>query len=233
MLSNTWITDNPLDFEYKQYLLLGYLQRVETKFSEYALYPELSELIDHFKNLHDFESKRNELQSKRPGVLNGIDWKNLQPQFEKKEKDSAQEKMVNELVRWSIPKIKNTIDQGSEIYEDINAKLEVEVVGLSPLFTNEGYMLLRFAQEKTIRIYRFASSPIKFEGFSALGLRMEYLFSELSHSIQNYVQLKRQLIKQFPQLPQPMVYSYLVNGKWPIFESVLPIVKRDLLRRCA
>ena len=43
-LSTNWITEKHIDFEYKKYVLLGYLQHVNESFTENKLYPSLSEL---------------------------------------------------------------------------------------------------------------------------------------------------------------------------------------------
>ena len=50
-LSKNWITEKLIDFEYKKYLLLAYLQQVSGQFDETRLYPSLSELIEHYKNV--------------------------------------------------------------------------------------------------------------------------------------------------------------------------------------
>ena len=50
-LSENWLTEDIMDFEYKKYIVLGYLQNVETHFNEQKLYPDFAELIAHYKNL--------------------------------------------------------------------------------------------------------------------------------------------------------------------------------------
>ena len=50
-LSTNWITEKHIDFEYKKYVLLAYLQHVSAHFTENKLYPDLSELITHYRNV--------------------------------------------------------------------------------------------------------------------------------------------------------------------------------------
>ena len=60
MLSETWITDHTIDFEYKKYLLLAYFKEVEDYFSQTKLYPYYSGLKNHYKTLIDFMNKKNQ-----------------------------------------------------------------------------------------------------------------------------------------------------------------------------
>ena len=50
-LNKDWITENSLDFEYKKYVLLAYLQSVEKEFEVQRLYPALSDLVEHYRNV--------------------------------------------------------------------------------------------------------------------------------------------------------------------------------------
>jgi hypothetical protein len=50
-LSKDWLTENHIDLEFKQYLLLAYLQEVKENYNSNKIYPYLSELIEHYKNL--------------------------------------------------------------------------------------------------------------------------------------------------------------------------------------
>ena len=50
-LSENWITEGWVDFEYKKYVLLAYLQHVESQVKEGKLYPPLGELVQHYSKL--------------------------------------------------------------------------------------------------------------------------------------------------------------------------------------
>lgn len=63
-LSDNWITTNHIDFEYKKYILLAYLQHVNDCFEETKLYPALSELVKHYRNLVALRDQKNSLYNK-------------------------------------------------------------------------------------------------------------------------------------------------------------------------
>jgi len=50
-LKDNWLTEGLIDFEYKKYQLLGYLKRVKESFYRVELYPFLSDLVFHYRNL--------------------------------------------------------------------------------------------------------------------------------------------------------------------------------------
>jgi len=62
-LSEKWLTEDLMDFEYKKYLVLGYLQIVETHFNEQKLYPDFAELIAHYKNIIQLKNNTATLEN--------------------------------------------------------------------------------------------------------------------------------------------------------------------------
>ena len=57
-LSKNWITEGIIDFEYKKYILLAYLQHIKSEFDERKLYPMLSDLFFHYQNLLQFKENK-------------------------------------------------------------------------------------------------------------------------------------------------------------------------------
>ena len=72
-LSKNWITESHIDFEYKKYVLLAYLQKVSEEFTEQRLYPSLSELIEHYRNLKELKSGKQHLFANFKSSLVNID----------------------------------------------------------------------------------------------------------------------------------------------------------------
>lgn len=46
-----WIIQEPIDFEYKQYLILDYVKKAEEKLDKFELYPTFQELAIHFASM--------------------------------------------------------------------------------------------------------------------------------------------------------------------------------------
>jgi hypothetical protein len=68
-LSKNWITENHIDFEYKKYMLLAYLQHVSEDFTETKLYPSLSDLVAHYRNLLSLKESKQNLYDSFPNAF--------------------------------------------------------------------------------------------------------------------------------------------------------------------
>jgi hypothetical protein len=62
-LSNQWLTEGWIDFEYKKYQLQAFLQEASNNFDAKKLYPKLSELISSLRAVASiFHTKKSCLQ---------------------------------------------------------------------------------------------------------------------------------------------------------------------------
>jgi len=50
-LGLNWFIEGSIDFEYKKYILLDYLQEINRHFDKSKLYPNLTDLVFHYNNL--------------------------------------------------------------------------------------------------------------------------------------------------------------------------------------
>ncbi len=75
-LPKNWITEGLIDFEYKKYQLLSYLQESNKQFRQVKLYPVLGELIEHHRNLEELKSGKTRLSQLFPKALTSVDLKN-------------------------------------------------------------------------------------------------------------------------------------------------------------
>lgn len=82
-LNPNWITEKHIDFEYKKYMLLGYLQHVNSHFSEHKLYPSLSELVTHYKNVVTLRENKKTFYERFPQRMSTADFSNFKIIYEK------------------------------------------------------------------------------------------------------------------------------------------------------
>jgi hypothetical protein len=52
IMDTDWVIQEPIDFEHKQYVLLGYLKKIDALINEHKLYPTFIEISLHLANLH-------------------------------------------------------------------------------------------------------------------------------------------------------------------------------------
>ncbi len=200
-----WFLQGLWDEEYQRYRLLAYLAKVQAAFFAQRLYPPLSDLIESYKELLTIAQAQQTTASL---------------------KDPAD--TLYKLIQFAVPKLEESIQEGQEIYELIEQHLQVEVVGLIPLYKAEGYLFIRRGGEKVVRAYRYEIRPIQDkEGF--LGIRMEpveeFAFSVLATP---FTILREKLLKAYKDLPAPLTLAVESPLQVPLQETLLPIIKRNL-----
>ena len=110
-LSPDWITEKRIDFEYKKYLLLGYLQGVSEQFTESRLYPWLSELITHYRNVVALRDHKKSLYDSFPERLSGTVLKGFRLMYEKILQDDHLMQEIESIVEYSIPKFEKYLQE--------------------------------------------------------------------------------------------------------------------------
>jgi len=229
-LKNDWLTDGLIDFEYKKYVLLAYLKDVRTYFDAQKLFPYLSDLVFHYQNLQSIKKNKRLLFENFPKVISKADFEKLQLTYKRIIEDDDIMQEIEEILTFSIPKLKDVLDEGKDIFEYIESNLEILPVGVCPLYADEGYMLIDIAKGKELKVYRYRITVFENYEEKYRGIHTEYLESEKKGLGITYESLKLQLIKKYRELPNPA--TYLVNSKLslPFRETLLPVAKRLLVR---
>ena len=118
LLSLTWYTDDPIDFEYKEYLLFGYLQKVDQSFHDRLLSPHLLHMERLIDELIMFQACYEEMKKTFD--------KNRYVFFENRKLEGENNKFITEikdLVEFSIPQVEPRIKYGYKILKKNNQVL--------------------------------------------------------------------------------------------------------------
>lgn len=228
-LSETWFAEGRIDFELKKYTLLAYLQQVNGYFNENKLYPQLADIIFHYNNIVAFRENKKYLQEHFPKKLTGIQLEKLQLLYEQMIEDDELMQELEEIIQYSAGKIKGAIQNGTEIYEFVEEKLNIHPVGIIPLDVQEGYFFLSNGSKST-RIYQYRLSIFERHDEKYRSIKTSFI-DDWQRTITNtYEHIKSDLIKNRSQLPNPAVYSIETELTFPIDETLLPIAKRSLVK---
>lgn len=230
-LQKDWITDGLIDFEYKKYILLAYLQDIKRNFNDSKLYPFLSDLVFHYQNLVSIKESKELLHESFPKTISKADFKKLKITYEKIVQDDQVMAEIEETLCYAIPLVKNTIEGGKELFEFVEQNLEISPIGLTPLYTNEGYIFLQIDKKSEVMIYRYQTSVFTNSSEQYRSINTTFV-SAVTKSISNTLEnIKVNLAKQFAFLPNPA--SYLVHSKlhFPVSHTLLPVAKRMLIRQ--
>lgn len=232
-LSETWFMEGYVDFELQKYRLLAYLQEVNKYFNETKLYPLLSDVVFHYNNLVAFRDNKKFLQNQFPKRLDKINIEKLELMYERMLADDELMQELESITNYGLERIKNTIDNGAEIYEYIEKQTKIEPVGIMPLYKNEGYLLLRYGQYSEIRGYAYTITLFEHKDARYKGVRINYIDSWTKTITNTFENIKREIIRNIRTLPNPAVFSVQTDLSVPFNETLLPIAKRMLVRQLA
>lgn len=229
-LSETWFIEGYIDFELQKYRLLAYLNNVKKSFNQTKLYPELGEVVAHYNNLISFRNNKQFLQDQFPKRLNKIDVDKLELVYEQMLQDNEIMQELEHITEYALGEMKGTINEGAEIYDFVEKQLQIEPVGIVPLYKNEGYVFMRYGSYREVRIYNYSITLFEHQNARYKGIKMEYIDSRTKSLANTYEQIKMDVIRSIRTLPNPAVYKVEFPETVPFNETLLPITKRELVR---
>jgi hypothetical protein len=228
-LSENWITEHLMDFEYKKYMLLGYLKEVKEHFNEQKLYPDLPELIAHYKNLIQLKNNTASLENNFKKSIKKIDFENLKFIYENANDDESLNEL-KQIIEFSEPLLAGELNKGKTIFDFAEKNILIEHLGILPIYNKEGYFLLYPFQSKKVFVYNYSFSKVTLMQQEVYGLNASY-FSTYTIGLSKPIDaIKQEIIYNNPQLPNPPVYLFKAKSPLPNEETFLPVAKRLLYR---
>lgn len=229
-LSETWFAEGYIDFELKKYTLLAYLQEINRVFRETKLYPQLADIVFHYNNMVAFRDNKKLLQDDFPKRLSGVHIEKLSLLFEQVIEDDEMMKELSDIIEYATGKMKKTIDSGTEIYEFVEAKINILPVGIVPLDTNEGYFFLINGSQQETLVYQYRLSIFERQEEKYRSIKTDFIDSWNRGLANTYEQIKQELIRKKTDLPNPAVFAIETPLHFPMDETLLPIAKRYLVK---
>ena len=225
-LSKDWITQGLIDFEYKKYLLMAYLQTVKSSFGKVELYPFLADLVFHYRNLQALKENKALLKDSFPKELSLEEFRKLELSYREMIEDDSVMSELESIINFALPQIKDSLQEGSIIYEYVESQCEISPVGVTPLYAKEGYLFVTQPPEKETNIYRYQMSIFEGAQEQLRSLNTEFVERVEKNPLNTYERLKLDLIRKFKDLPNPAAYLILARMKFPFAETLMPVAKR-------
>lgn len=229
-LSETWFADGYIDFELKKYTLLAYLQEINKYFNENKLYPQLADIIFHYNNIMAFRENKKHLQEQFPKKLTGVQMQKLQMLYMQMIEDDDLMTELEEIIQYASMQMKETIKNGTEVYEIVEQKLNISPIGIMPLDLKEGYFFLSQQSRKDVCVYYYRLSIFEKHDEKYRSIKTEFIDSWYRSFANSYESIKVQLLRNRADLPNPAVYAIESNLSYPVEETLLPVAKRSLVR---
>ena len=229
-LKDNWLTEGLIDFEYKKYVLLAYLKNVRLSFGRVELYPHLSDLVFHYRNLVAIKENKAIIFEQFPKELSLENLRMLEINYKKMIADDAVMQEIESILEFAVPQLKDSMEEGSGIYEFVESKCELSPVGVVPLYAHEGYMFITQPPENETNVYRYQVTVFQNSTESMRGLQTEHVYTTRYDFSNTYEQMKLMLIRQYSDLPNPAAFLVLSKMKFPFQQTLVPVAKRLLVK---
>lgn len=232
-LNENWLTEGLIDFEYKKYIVLSYLSYVQDQLSDKKLYPVLSEVHNHYKNLSAYRMGKEKIKELFPKEVTGMDTKRYAFVFKEQIQDDGVLRELDDIVGYSLQLLNGKLSIGKELLNEIINHIVIEPVGVSPINKSEGYLLLYFDYAQEVNIYRFTISPLKGLKDSDAAVRTSFVTRERISIANSLECIKKGLLKTNSALPNPATFAVMSKVHIPYQETFLPVAKKLLVERFA
>ncbi len=230
-LTDNWLTEGLIDYEYKKYVLLAYLKQAKESFGRVELYPWLAELVFHYHNLLAVRNSKSMIYDSFPKELSIEELENLEIKYKPLLEDDGVMKEIESILEFAIPTLQVHLDEGSGIYDYVESKCVIEPIGLSTLTSNEGYVFITQPPEVETKVYRYHTTLFGSSRDQWRGIHLNYVFEEKRSLSNSYEAIKLRLIRQFHDIPNPATYLIFSKLKFPFVPTLMPVAKRLLAKR--
>ena len=229
-LGINWFIEGSLDFEYKKYILLDYLQEINRHFDRSKLYPNLTDLIFHYNNLLDFKRNKTVLQQAFPQRMTKADIEAVKLTYQKIVQDDSSMEEIENIIAYALYKMDPAIQIGKEIYDFVESRLNIDPIGLVPLMPYNGYFSLRNGKDRTNWVYEYQITIFENKNDRFRGINIQFV-DTYEQSITNTPEsIKLDLISRYKHLPNPAVYYVHSDISFPLEQTLLPVAKRSLVK---
>jgi hypothetical protein len=228
-----WILESPIDLEYKQYILLAYLQSVKNNYKNVQLYPFLGDLIWHYEHIKELKNNYENMGNLFPKQLSGIHLKSLSFSYEKINEKSDYLNEIQNIIDYSLPLMEKFIKEGKDIYNFVETHIQFTPIGIQPINKEEGYVLFKQKSHKEVRVYEYQTTLFTNSKQQYRGIYFNFIKNYTLKLNNTFEQIKLDLIKTIPKLPNPSTFLFESNFTVPFNHTFLPIAKRSLIKYLA
>lgn len=171
MIRPYWFLENPIDVEYKYYILMDFLHKAKLKFGEKGFEKHLKEILTLRKDLESFD-KKTEFTQRTLANMTEVDKNNFYNLLDKN-LDSIDE--IVGIVKNSMETIDLFLEENVEAIEKYNSLVDVESYCNRYNLWDEGFLVIRKQGEEHMKIFNWFFSVIKIANEDNVALLMTEL----------------------------------------------------------
>lgn len=227
-----WIKKEPIDFEYKQYLLLDYFQKVDADFDSFKLYPRFREISLHLANIKSIRSdssfislKKRKFELDEEVIMSDLI-------FEKMDNFTEEERLeIDKIAAFADEEFTKLFMIGKTLWDLIYESISLDMIQYkSGMREKFGFIVVNYFDIKFI--YQYEVAPLRKKS-SENKLKIQEIYCGTTLDIhqaivENAVMVHKGFEAKFSSVNLP-IFEFSVKKKFDFTHSVLPLVKRKVL----
>jgi hypothetical protein len=168
-----WFLESTIDIEYKYYILMAYLTKVEKSFKTREFEKNFKNLITIKKDLESFD-KNTELSQNTLAKMTNHERSQM---YTILDNNLDQIENIGEIVKNSIKVIDKFFNDNKEFYERYNSLVDIESYCAKYNLWDQGFLIIRRRGEEFMKIFTWFFSIIKIEDKENIALLMTELLN--------------------------------------------------------
>lgn len=216
------------DAEAARYRIMAAIAEVRRRFRRNRLYPDFSDLAELNAALQIIRNRADELRAAGPQEIVGVDL-NRERLIVRPSTDDLFAP-VAEIIDWALPELVTLMEEGATVCEFVDEHVDVTLVGILPSFIEEGYLLVPDHSRGQLHVLRYEMSIFTNASNKWRTLKTTALdIIATGGVVLPAIDLKHELLRRFPNMPNPATFSVETDLDLPFRETMLPIEKRKLV----
>lgn len=226
MLKEDWLLDKHIDLEYKQYIVLDYIQKIDELMSQKKLQPLLTDLGDRLYDLIVFSGKLQDIKkNRRDKEVVALDFYNKRLVYNEKNEKTITE--LESIINYALPKLFFKFDELAQLHDKLLDSLRVSHVGLFiPGSPDNGYFFAQNGANEAL-LYEYTRYHLldRF-GDDFISLKFCERYSE---DVLDYEKFRRQHIAN--SIENTKNYILITSeDTLPVDEALIPLCKKKIIR---
>jgi hypothetical protein len=222
-----WIFNPKVDNETRKYRFCYFVNEVQNAFSSNKILPFWNGLGTAIKDINQYLNQQKLLEHYMPKELVGINWITLSPEF----KNESYVKELEELKTFLqniYPEIKSLFVEGAELFQFVKKQLQLEPIGILPIYNKEGLLMLKNRSQSRIYSYAYKLSVQKESDFSHSALQTQFLGEDDLSIIKSPLEIKKSWIRSRLEFDHAAAFLIESKSNYPISHTLKPAAERVL-----
>ena len=227
-LNQDWITEKHTDFEYKKYILLGFLKKIGDEFEAQRIYPALELLELELKRMLLLKNAIDLLENRLSKNIKSIDIQNFKIVYQTVGEDNKSMLEITQILDFSIPLVESFLQKGKKKLAFLEQKMAISPIGISPLIQNEGYLFLSAKEDDQTNVYSYHVTIFENANVNYPAIHTQFIHNFQKSINSTYEFMKHDLIRNNKDLPNPATYLVVSELTLPVEFTFLPVAKMKL-----